>query len=88
MGNLAKELYDKVFHLKNKEMDDLQSISEELELEGYPSNGSNYELRAEPVRDAFCEALEALVKASGISDEIKAWRIATDAAEAARDLWF
>jgi ribosomal protein L29 len=73
MNDLAKELYDKVFHLKNKEMDDLQTISDELE--------------AELVRDAFCEALEALVKASGISD-VKAWRIATDAAEAARDLWF
>ena len=46
-GVYTKADIDKICELKKAYQDECQEIAEQCEAEGYPSNGSNYELRCE-----------------------------------------
>lgn len=44
-GVYSKADIDKICELEKAYQDECQEIAEQCEAEGYPSNGSNYELR-------------------------------------------
>ena len=44
-GVYTKADIDKICELEKAYQDECQEIAEQCEAEGYPSNGSNYELR-------------------------------------------
>ena len=48
---------DKICELEKAYQEECQEIAEQCEAEGYPSNGSNYELRCENARAYYDEQL-------------------------------
>lgn len=48
---------DKICKLEQEYKDECEKIAEQCEAEGYPSNGSNYELRCENARAYYDEQL-------------------------------
>lgn len=48
---------DKICELEKQYRDECQEIAEQCETEGYPSNGSNYELRCENARKYYDEQI-------------------------------
>lgn len=48
---------DKICELEKAYQDECQEIAEQCEAEGYPSNGSNYELRCENARAYYDEQI-------------------------------
>lgn len=48
---------DKICELEKQYREECQEIAEQCEAEGYPSNGSNYELRCENARAYYDEQI-------------------------------
>lgn len=48
---------DKICSLEKQYREECQEIAEQCEAEGYPSNGSNYELRCESARAYYDEQI-------------------------------
>ena len=48
---------DKICELEKAYQEECQEIAEQCEAEGYPSNGSNYELRCENARAYYDEQI-------------------------------
>lgn len=48
---------DKIYELEKAYQEECQEIAEQCEAEGYPSNGSNYELRCENARAYYDEQI-------------------------------
>lgn len=48
---------DKICELEKAYQNECQEIAEQCEAEGYPSNGSNYELRCENARAYYNEQI-------------------------------
>lgn len=48
---------DKICELEKAYQEECQEIAEQCEAEGYPSNGSNYELRCESARAYYDEQI-------------------------------
>lgn len=48
---------DKICELEKQYREECQEIAEQCEAEGYPSNGSNYELRCESARAYYDEQI-------------------------------
>lgn len=48
---------DKICELEKQYRNEYQVIAEQCEAEGYPSNGSNYELRCENARAYYDEQI-------------------------------
>lgn len=56
-GVYTKTDIDKICELEKAYQDECQEIAEQCEAEGYPSNGSNYELRCENARAYYDEQI-------------------------------
>lgn len=56
-GVYTKADIDKICELEKAYQDECQEIAEQCEAEGYPSNGSNYELRCENARKYYKEQI-------------------------------
>ena len=56
-GVYTKADIDKICELEKAYQDECQEIAEQCEAEGYPSNGSNYELRCENARAYYDEQI-------------------------------
>lgn len=52
---MTRDEYDKLWQEYTEEYD---RIAEECEEEGYPSHGSNYEMRVERLRESYPELFE------------------------------
>ena len=56
-GVYSKADIDKICELEKAYQEEYQEIAEQCEAEGYPSNGSNYELRWESARAYYDEQI-------------------------------
>lgn len=56
-GVYTKADINKICELEQQYRDECQEIAEQCEAEGYPSNGSNYELRCENARKYYDEQI-------------------------------
>ena len=56
-GVYTKADIDKICELEKAYQDECQEIAEQCEAEGYPSNGSNYELRCADARKYYDEQI-------------------------------
>lgn len=56
-GVYSKADIDKICELEKAYQDECHEIAEQCEAEGYPSNGSNYELRCENARTYYDEQI-------------------------------
>lgn len=56
----SKANIDKICELEKAYQDECQEIAEQCEAEGYPANGSNYELRCENTRKYYDEQIEII----------------------------
>lgn len=56
--NYTKSDIDEIIRLEREFDAERKEIEEECESEGYPSNGSNYELRVEGLREYYDEQQE------------------------------
>lgn len=56
-GFYKKEDIEKICRIESAYLDECEEIAEECELEGYPANGSNYELRCSEARKYYDEQL-------------------------------
>lgn len=56
----SKADIDKICELEKSYQDECQEIAEQCEAEGYPANGSNYELRCENARKYYDEQIEII----------------------------
>lgn len=54
-GVYTKADIDKICELEKAYQDECQEIAEQCEAEGYPTNGSNYELRCSEARKYYNE---------------------------------
>lgn len=59
-GVYTKADIDKICELEKAYQDECQDIAEQCEAEGYPANGSNYELRCENARKYYDEQIEII----------------------------
>lgn len=67
-GVYSKADIDKICELEQQYINECQEIAEQCEAEGYPANGSNYELRCENARKYYDEQIE-IIDANYDSDE-------------------
>lgn len=56
--NYSQEDINEIIRLEREYDAERKAIEEECEAEGYPSNGSNYELRVEGLREWYNEQQE------------------------------
>lgn len=59
-GVYSKADIDKICDLEQQYRDECKEIAEQCEAEGYPSNGSNYELRCSEARKYYDEQIEII----------------------------
>lgn len=59
-GVYSKADIDKICELEQQYINECQEIAEQCEAEGYPANGSNYELRCAEVRKYYDEQIETI----------------------------
>ncbi len=59
-GVYSKADIDKICELEKAYQDECQEIAEQCEAEGYPANGSNYELRCADARKYYDEQIEII----------------------------
>lgn len=64
----SKADIDAICELEKQYREECQEIAEQCEAEGYPANGSNYELRCENARKYYDEQIE-IIDANYDSDE-------------------
>lgn len=56
----SKADIDKICELEKAYQDECKEIAEQCEAEGYPANGSNYELRCSEARKYYDEQIEII----------------------------
>ena len=56
-GVYSKADIDEICRLEYEYLEECAEIAEECELEGYPANGGNYELRCESARKYYDEQI-------------------------------
>lgn len=56
-GVYSKADIDKICELEQQYINECKEIAEQCEAEGYPANGSNYELRCESARAYYDEQI-------------------------------
>lgn len=56
-GVYSKADIDKICELEKQYREECKEIAEQYEAEGYPANGSNYELRCESARAYYDEQI-------------------------------
>ena len=56
----TKAEIETICDLEQKYQDECQEIAEQCEAEGYPANGSNYELRCSEARKYYDEQIEII----------------------------
>lgn len=56
----SKADIDKICELEKAYLNECQEIAEQCEAEGYPANGSNYELRCAEARKYYDEQIEII----------------------------
>ena len=59
-GVYSKADIDKICELEKAYQDECQEIAEQCKTEGYPANGSNYELRCSEARKYYDEQIEII----------------------------
>lgn len=59
-GIYSAEDIERICKLETEYAEECQKIAEQCEKEGYPSNGSNYELRCESARKQYDEQIAAI----------------------------
>ena len=59
-GIYSKADIDKICELEKAYQDECHEIAEQCEAEGYPANGSNYELRCSEARKYYDEQIEII----------------------------
>lgn len=59
-GVYTKADIDKICELEKAYQDECHEIAEQCEAEGYPVNGSNYELRCSDARKYYDEQIEII----------------------------
>ena len=59
-GVYTKADIDAICELEKGYLDECQEIAEQCEAEGYPTNGSNYDLRCSEVRKYYDEQIETI----------------------------
>ena len=59
-GVYSKADIDKICELEKAYQEECQEIAEQCEAEGYPANGSNYELRCADARKYYDEQIEII----------------------------
>lgn len=59
-GFYKKEDIEKICRLEAAYIDECEEIADQCELEGYPANGSNYDLRCSEARKYYDEQLELI----------------------------
>lgn len=59
-GVYSKADIDKICELEKAYQDECQEIAEQCKTEGYPANGSNYELRCSEARKCYDEQIEII----------------------------
>lgn len=59
-GVYSKADIDKICELEQQYINECKEIAEQCEAEGYPANGSNYELRCENARKYYDEQIEII----------------------------
>lgn len=59
-GVYSKADIDKICELEKAYQDECQEIAEQCKTEGYPANGSNYELRCSETRKYYDEQIEII----------------------------
>ena len=59
-GFYKKEDIEKICRLEATYIDECEGIADQVELEGYPTNGSNYDLRCSEARKYYDEQLELI----------------------------
>ena len=59
-GVYSKADIDKICELEHQYRDECEEIAEQCEAEGYPANGSNYELRCDDARKYYNEQIEII----------------------------
>lgn len=59
-GVYSKADIDKICELEKAYQDECQEIAEQCKTEGYPVNGSNYELRCADARKYYDEQIEII----------------------------
>ena len=59
-GFYKKEDIEKISRLEAAYIDECEEIADQCELEGYPANGSNYDLRCSEARKYYDEQLELI----------------------------
>lgn len=59
-GVYSKADIDKICDLEQQYRDECKEIAEQCEAAGYPSNGSNYELRCSEARKYYDEQIEII----------------------------
>ena len=56
----SKADIDTICELEQQYLDECEEIAEQCEAEGYPANGSNYDLRCAEVRKYYDEQIEII----------------------------
>lgn len=59
-GVYSKADIDKICELEQQYINECKEIAEQCEAEGYPANGSNYELRCSEARKYYDEQIEII----------------------------
>ncbi|WP_346991232.1 hypothetical protein [Agathobacter rectalis] len=59
-GVYTKADINKICELEQQYRDECEEIAEQCEAEGYPANGSNYELRCTDARKYYDEQIEII----------------------------
>ena len=59
-GFYNKEDINKICEIEKAYLDECEEIAEQCEAEGYPANGSNYDLRCSEARKYYDEQLERI----------------------------
>ena len=59
-GVYSKADIDAICELKQQYLDECHEIAEQCEAEGYPANGSNYDLRCAEARKYYNEQIETI----------------------------
>ena len=59
-GFYKKEDIEKICEIERAYLEECAEIEEDCEKEGYPSNGSNYDLRCEVARKYYDEQLDLI----------------------------
>ena len=61
-GVVSAEDIEKICMLEEQYAEECEEIAEQCEAEGYPSHGSNYDLRCESIRKSYDEQIDLILE--------------------------